>query len=307
MEKLQLLFDGNEKQVFATDEKDRVIFRYKDVATAYGGIKRATFRRKGILTCGISTRIFQYLNDHGIQTHFVEPFSEREQVCRPIGIIPINVSVRNYAAGTMARRLGLPVGEKLSRPVYATPTLHAALAHHTFAAPYITGCRRDLEEGAWNEIGPFLVHAFTVPHDATQTSGFAILHEGYKFVIMTDIGRMTDEAVALASQADAVVVESNYDMDMLMGGPYTHELKMRICRGNGHLSNDECASAIRRFWHPGLKHLFLCHLSENNNTHELAYTCSKKALDDLGVAPGTVHLVALPRQYPSPLFTLRSE
>ena len=117
MEKLQLLFDGNEKQVFATDEKDRVIFRYKDVATAYGGIKRATFRRKGILTCGISTRIFQYLNDHGIQTHFVEPFSEREQVCRPIGIIPINVSVRNYAAGTMARRLGLPVGEKLSRPV----------------------------------------------------------------------------------------------------------------------------------------------------------------------------------------------
>ena len=197
--------------------------------------------------------------------------------------------------------------KKLCRPVYATPTLHAALAHHTFAAPYITGCRRDLEEGAWNEIGPFLVHAFTVPHDATQTSGFAILHEGYKFVIMTDIGRMTDEAVALASQADAVVVESNYDMDMLMGGPYTHELKMRICQGNGHLSNDECASAIRRFWHPGLKHLFLCHLSENNNTHELAYTCSKKALDDLGVAPGTVHLVALPRQYPSPLFTLRSE
>ena len=97
--------------------------------------------------------------------------------------------------------------KKLSRPVYATPTLHAALAHHTFAAPYITGCRRDLEEGAWNEIGPFLVHAFTVPHDATQTSGFAILHEGYKFVIMTDIGRMTDAAVALASQADAVVVE----------------------------------------------------------------------------------------------------
>ena len=117
MEKLQLLFDGNEKQVFATDEKDRVIFRYKDIATAYGGIKRATLRRKGILTCGISSIIFRYLNEHGVQTHFVETFSEREQVCRPIGIIPINVAVRNYAAGTMARRLALPVGEKLSCPV----------------------------------------------------------------------------------------------------------------------------------------------------------------------------------------------
>ena len=117
MEKLELLFNGNEKQVFATDEPDRVIFRYKDVATAYGGIKRATFRRKGILTCGISSKIFEFLNENGIRTHYVGPFSEREQVCRPIGIIPINVAVRNYAAGTMARRLGIPVGEKLSRPV----------------------------------------------------------------------------------------------------------------------------------------------------------------------------------------------
>lgn len=117
MKKLEMLFNGNEKQVFATDEPDRVIFRYKDVATAYGGIKRATFRRKGILTCGISSKIFEFLNENGVRTHYVGPFSEREQVCRPIGIIPINVAVRNYAAGTMARRLGIPVGEKLSRPV----------------------------------------------------------------------------------------------------------------------------------------------------------------------------------------------
>ena len=72
MEKLGLLFDGNEKQVFATDEKDRVIFRYKDVATAYGGIKRAVLRRKGIVNCGISSIIFKYLNDKGLSTHFVE-------------------------------------------------------------------------------------------------------------------------------------------------------------------------------------------------------------------------------------------
>ena len=117
MEKVKLLFDGNEKQVYSTDEKDRVIIRYKDVTTAYGGIKRATLRRKGILTSGISACIFRYLGERGIPTHFVETFSERELVCRPIGIIPINVAVRNYAAGTMARRLGLTQGMKLPRPV----------------------------------------------------------------------------------------------------------------------------------------------------------------------------------------------
>lgn len=117
MEKLGLLFDGNEKQVFGTDEKDRVIFRYKDVATAYGGIKRAVLRRKGIVNCGISSVIFKYLNDNGLNTHYIDTLNEREQICRPIGIIPLNVTVRNYAAGTMARRLGLEDGLKLSQTV----------------------------------------------------------------------------------------------------------------------------------------------------------------------------------------------
>jgi phosphoribosyl 1,2-cyclic phosphodiesterase len=121
---------------------------------------------------------------------------------------------------------------------------------------------------------------------------------------MTDVGRMTDEAVEYARTADTVVVESNYDMDMLMGGPYTYELKMRIVQGCGHLSNDECASAVRRFWHPGLKNLFLCHLSENNNTRELAYRAVSKALEDIGVEKGTVALRCLPRQTPSQMFVL---
>jgi phosphoribosyl 1,2-cyclic phosphodiesterase len=79
---------------------------------------------------------------------------------------------------------------------------------------------------------------------------------------------------------------------------------MRIVQGCGHLSNDECASAIRRFCHPGLRNIFLCHLSENNNTPELAYQCSLKALNSMGVEKGTVALRCLPRQYPSQLFNL---
>ena len=194
--------------------------------------------------------------------------------------------------------------KRLSKPVYSSPVIHQALARHTFTAPTIGSYRKVLEEGVWQEVAGMKVRFFVVPHDATQTVGYAIEVEGHKFVIMTDVGRMTDEAVEFARQADTVVVESNYDMDMLMGGPYTYELKMRIVQGCGHLSNDECASAIRRFWHPGLKNIFLCHLSENNNTHDLAYRCSAEALSEIGVEKGTVALRCLPRQYPSQMFTL---
>ena len=193
---------------------------------------------------------------------------------------------------------------RLGKPVYTTETIPGALARHTFTAPTIAPCRRILAEGEWTEVAGMKVRYFIVPHDATQTVGYAIEVEGHKFVIMTDVGRMTDEAVEFARQADTVVVESNYDMDMLMGGPYTYELKMRIVQGCGHLSNDECASAIKRFWHPGLKNIFLCHLSENNNTHDVAYKVSAEALLELGVQKGTVALRCLPRQYPSQMYTL---
>lgn len=193
---------------------------------------------------------------------------------------------------------------KLYKPVYTTSVLRAALLRHTFTAGSFGACSKVLEEGVWNELDEASVKYFIVPHDATQTVGYAIKMDGHTFVIMTDLGRMTDEAVELASAADTVVVESNYDIDMLMGGPYTYELKMRIVQGNGHLSNDECAAAIRRFWHPGLKNIFLCHLSENNNTPDLAFRSAAAALEQAGVEKGSVALRCLPRRTPSPLFLL---
>ena len=194
--------------------------------------------------------------------------------------------------------------KKLNKPVYTTDVIHGALSRHTFTAPTIAPCRRILQGDAWNEVAGMKIRYFVVPHDATQTVGYAVEVDGRIFVIMTDVGRMTDEAVGFARMAETVVVESNYDMDMLMGGPYTYELKMRIVQGCGHLSNDECASAIKRFWHPGIRNIFLCHLSENNNTRELAYECSMAALNELGVEKGTVALRCLPRQYPSQMYYL---
>lgn len=195
--------------------------------------------------------------------------------------------------------------KRLHKPVYATSVLHDALARHTFTSAVIGSCRRVLhEEGATEIACGISVEHFVVPHDATQTVGYAITIDGYRFVVMTDIGRMTDEAVEYARTADTLVLESNYDMDMLMSGSYTYELKMRIVKGFGHLSNDECASALKRIVHPGLKNVFLCHLSENNNTPELAYNSAMSALSESGLEKGEISLRCLPRSYPSPLFTL---
>ena len=206
----------------------------------------------------------------------------------------------------------------LRKPVYTTGDLRIALLNHTFTMDYIGGCCIDLPEGSAYRIplgedipedGCPSVRYFVVPHDATQTVGYFIEWGGHRFFLMTDAGRVTDEALSFACKADSVVIESNYDPGMLIGGPYTHELKMRICQGYGHLSNDECASAITMFWHPGLKNIFLCHLSENNNTPDLAFAAAADALKSIPVGNGMTakdltYLQALPRSRPSALFDL---
>lgn len=206
----------------------------------------------------------------------------------------------------------------LNKPVYATSVLHEALMWHTFTRDWIAPCRRVLEEGSTVlNLGPDVamedcpsVKHFVVPHDATQTVGYLIEWHGTRFFLMTDAGRVTTEAIEYASSADAVVFESNYDMGMLIGGPYPHDLKMRICKGNGHLSNDECAEAVRRFWHPGLKNLFLCHLSENNNTPALAFEATAEALRSIDAGDGltakdVTNLQTLPRTTPSQVYILQ--
>ena len=210
----------------------------------------------------------------------------------------------------------------LKLPVWATAELHAAMARHTYTLEHLAAVRHSLERDAWNEIIPGVLDAryFVVPHDATQTVGYGIRLGGLNFVIMTDLGRMTPEALSFAAHAGVVVVESNYDREMLMNGPYPHDLKMRICQGGGHLSNDECAEAVRRFYHRDLTHLFLCHLSENNNTPELAIKATSDVLADIGLLPSYEHsaffasedgdslvMQPLPRRTPSRLFTLREE
>ena len=110
MTKGALIFEGNEKQVFATDHPDQVIFRYKDVTVAYNNVKRARFKGKGALDNQISAILLDYLNKNGVETHFIERLGEQEQLCRKIEIIPLQVVVHNRIAGSLAYRLGVEEG-----------------------------------------------------------------------------------------------------------------------------------------------------------------------------------------------------
>ncbi|WP_417429342.1 phosphoribosylaminoimidazolesuccinocarboxamide synthase [Halpernia sp.] len=112
MQKGEMLYEGKAKQIFATEKNDEVIVKFKDDATAFNAQKRGSFARKGEMNNAITTLIFEYLNEKGIETHFIKQLGEREQLVKKVEIIPIEMVVRNYSAGSMAQRLGVEEGIK---------------------------------------------------------------------------------------------------------------------------------------------------------------------------------------------------
>jgi len=112
-----VLYEGKAKEVLDSGDPSRIVIRYKDDATAFNGQKHDQIRDKGVLNNRISSLLLAFLEEHGVRTHFIEKLSEREQLCRRVTIIPLEVIVRNRAAGSMARRLGLAEGTALSTTV----------------------------------------------------------------------------------------------------------------------------------------------------------------------------------------------
>ena len=110
--KKEMLYEGKAKQVFVTDKVDEVVVRFKDDATAFNAQKRGQVDKKGQMNNAITTLIFEYLNDKGIPTHFIKQIDEREQLVKKVDIIPLEMVVRNYVAGSMAQRLGVEEGLK---------------------------------------------------------------------------------------------------------------------------------------------------------------------------------------------------
>jgi len=118
LEKVEMIYEGKAKQVFATKDPDYVIIRYKDDATAFNGIKKSTIMNKGLINNEITTLLFSYLGKKKIATHLIKRLDEREQLCRKVKIIKVEVIIRNVIAGSMAKRLGLKEGITPSNTIY---------------------------------------------------------------------------------------------------------------------------------------------------------------------------------------------
>ncbi len=117
MQKVQLLHEGKAKKVYLTENSDLVIQEFKDDATAFNNKKKGTISNKGVVNNAISCKLFGYLGENGIATHFVEKLSDRDMLCKYLGIIMVEVVVRNIAAGSLVRRYGFEEGTKLEQPI----------------------------------------------------------------------------------------------------------------------------------------------------------------------------------------------
>lgn len=117
MEKREQLYEGKAKKVFATDNPDVVIVDYKDDATAFNGLKKGTILGKGAINNRVTNHLMRMLEKNGIPTHLVRELSDRETLVKKVTIVPLEVIVRNIAAGSLSKRLGLPEGTKLQKTV----------------------------------------------------------------------------------------------------------------------------------------------------------------------------------------------
>ena len=117
MEKREQLYEGKAKKVFATDDSGLVVVSYKDDATAFNGLKKGTIAGKGAINNRVTNHLMRLLEAQGVPTHFVRELNDRETLVRRVSIVPLEVIVRNIAAGSLSKRLGLPEGTKLSQTV----------------------------------------------------------------------------------------------------------------------------------------------------------------------------------------------
>ena len=117
MKKTQQLYEGKAKKVYATDVEGIYIVDYKDDATAFNGEKKGTIAGKGVINNRVTNYLMKMLEEKGIPTHFVEQLSDRETAVKAVRIVPLEVIVRNVAAGSLAKRIGFPEGTKLKSTV----------------------------------------------------------------------------------------------------------------------------------------------------------------------------------------------
>jgi len=203
------------------------------------------------------------------------------------------------------------VSSMMECPVYSTKEVHEGMDRNYGLQKKIpTISRRYLQRDEPIEVplSGFKLTPFTVPHDSHDNVGYYVEWtengEQERFCLVTDCGYITPDIRKYVSMADHLVIESNHDVDMLMNGSYPYYLKVRVRGEGGHLSNDECAQLLSSVYHPEIKHVFLCHLSADNNTPDKAYQTASKALELMGATVGYQGITLLPlaRTEPSKIY-----
>lgn len=193
-----------------------------------------------------------------------------------------------------------------SLPIYATEMVHTGIARNYCVSPRLAeSAKRVIEKDVPIDFGPFHITPFDVPHDSNDCVGYRIEAGGVCFTLITDIGHVTERVKEEVSRANYLVLESNHDVEMLMAGSYPAHLKGRISGPTGHLSNTDAAQLLANSSSPELKHVWLCHLSEENNHPELARKTVDAVLRSYGIVPGVDFQVeVLRRVVPSDVYEL---
>lgn len=194
----------------------------------------------------------------------------------------------------------------LDIPIFTTPEVHLGINRNYCVTSKLTEKHvRYINKGETIHLGEFAVTAFEVPHDSSDCVGYRVEAEGVTFCLITDAGHVTEEICEKVGEANYLVLESNHDEEMLARGPYPAYLKGRIRSGRGHLSNKECGKLLAEHATEKLKHVWLCHLSEENNHPELARKTVSSILRGYGIIDGVdFKMDVLRRKTPSLLYNL---
>ena len=199
------------------------------------------------------------------------------------------------------------LGETLNIPIYATEKVHDGIRRSRFVEEVLIQYRRVFEKESPFFIRDFKITAFEVPHDSSDNVGFSIEYKDQTFVIVTDAGHIPDTVCRYVTKANHLVIETNYDEEMLKSGSYPTFLKERVASSSGHLSNRYAAEFLATNYTPALKNIWLCHLSRDNNHPELAYKTVEFRLLQEGIKVGKdVSLVTLKRMTPSEVYEIEA-
>lgn len=197
------------------------------------------------------------------------------------------------------------LGERVHLPIYATQLIHEGIDRNYGVREKLKTSRRYFEKEQEWTLFDLTINTFSINHDSTECVGYVIDYNGQRFMIATDCGEPNEQMEAYIRTANHLVIEANHDEHMLLNGPYPTYLKERILSPRGHQSNVTCGELIARNYHEGLRNIWLCHLSLENNDPQVAYNTVADRLRDAGIVPGEdVYLKALERTTPSRIYRL---